>query len=238
MELDKTLQKITDDLRGLHGDKLEAVLVYGSAARGDYSKQYSDINLIVVVKDPVLEELEKASELAKKWVKAGNPPPLYWTREGMERSVDVFPLEFLDIRETHRTLFGSAGLNEMDIPLHHARRQCERELKTGVLHLREQYLLTGGKVRDTVTLLIKSASNFFALFRGILRILGDKPPTDNHELVKLISAKLEVSREPFEKLVDLKAGAIKAKDMDLRSLFHDYYAEVESVSEYVDRMEN
>lgn len=47
-QLDKILTAITNDSRETFGDKLEAVILYGSYARGDYDED-SDIDVMVLV---------------------------------------------------------------------------------------------------------------------------------------------------------------------------------------------
>ena len=63
-------------LREAFGERLISVVLYGSAARGDYREGVSNINLLVVVRDAGAATLRLGSALAREWAEAGNPPPL------------------------------------------------------------------------------------------------------------------------------------------------------------------
>lgn len=55
--LNEILKKYADDVRGLYGDGLKAIILYGSYARGDFSPN-SDIDIMILV-DLTDEEIKK-----------------------------------------------------------------------------------------------------------------------------------------------------------------------------------
>ena len=66
----------------------------------------SNYNVLLVVDGLGVAELNALSKPALQWAKAGNRPPLLFTRGQLKASADVFPIELLDMRQSHRVLFG------------------------------------------------------------------------------------------------------------------------------------
>src|SRR5262245_14258260 len=146
----KTLETLSDDARGrliplarslgeAFGADLVSVALYGSAARGDETSG-SDLNVVVVVKDLSLESLERATPVTRTWQASGNRPLLFFSPEWIERSGDVFPLEFSDMRQWHVILQGADPFASFEPSHESLRAQCESELKTKLIHLRTGYL--------------------------------------------------------------------------------------------------
>ena len=61
----KLMKELKEGLVRIYGDKLKAVYLYGSYARGDY-RQGSDVDVMILLSDykSYWEELERSTELA------------------------------------------------------------------------------------------------------------------------------------------------------------------------------
>ncbi|OGO75672.1 MAG: hypothetical protein A3K45_05530 [Chloroflexi bacterium RIFOXYC12_FULL_59_14] len=61
----KLMQELKEGLVRIYGDKLKAVYLYGSYARGDY-RQGSDVDVMILLSDykSYWEELERSTDLA------------------------------------------------------------------------------------------------------------------------------------------------------------------------------
>src|SRR4029453_14644449 len=91
-------EAFTKRLAGAYGDALVAVVLYGSAARGDYRPGVSDLNLLVILRTGGGGPRRRGSPLAQEWAAAGNPPPLVLGEEEWRESADVFAIEYSDMR--------------------------------------------------------------------------------------------------------------------------------------------
>ena len=80
--------------------------------------------------------LQKLSKAVVPWVKQGNPPPLFLTREHLSDFVSVFPLEIHDIQSNHQVLFGSDPVSRLRISKNHLRMELNHEFQGKLLHLR------------------------------------------------------------------------------------------------------
>ena len=61
----KLMKELKEGLAQIYGDKLKAVYLYGSYARGDY-RQGSDVDVMILLKDykSYWEEIQRSSQLA------------------------------------------------------------------------------------------------------------------------------------------------------------------------------
>ena len=84
---------IIDDYKGLFGDDLVSIILYGSAAGRDYRPGKSDINFMIVLSEEGIERLDLAFKVVETWQKRKVAIPLFLTELYVESSLDVFPIE-------------------------------------------------------------------------------------------------------------------------------------------------
>jgi predicted nucleotidyltransferase len=102
-----TVEQWVEKLKNALGENLLSVVLFGSSASGDHAGALSDTNLLVVASHLGLEDLQAVAEVAAPWLKQGNPPPVLLTKDEIQRSADVFPVEFSDLEDVRQVLFGS-----------------------------------------------------------------------------------------------------------------------------------
>jgi predicted nucleotidyltransferase len=228
-----TPQQLTEQLRAACGSRLRSVVLYGSAAAGDYTGKRSNYNVLVVLDRIGLDELKALAPTTRTWVKAGNPPPLLFTHDRLRKSADVFPIEIADIKSSHETLFGENLLG--DVPVHdeNLRWQLESELKGALIALRERYLLTGGKPREVTELLIESLSTILVLFRAALRLYQSEVPSHKMDALAALTRHVPFDARPFETIAELKEGR-KPAGVVPDELFVSYLQTTETVVDAVD----
>ncbi|HEY5311985.1 MAG TPA: hypothetical protein VIK18_05675, partial [Pirellulales bacterium] len=93
-------------------------------------------------------ELDLLRQLARELPQfQGIAPPLVFTPAYIRDSIDTFPLEFLEIQQQHVTVFGDDCFQPLVFEAKFVRLQCERELKSMVLALRQAVLSSAGDQR-------------------------------------------------------------------------------------------
>ncbi|RZP28708.1 hypothetical protein EVA25_02740 [bacterium] len=229
------LVKLLKGLKTVVSEDLVSVVLYGSAARGEYEKASSDLNVLIVVENLSPATLKVLSGPITKWVRGGQPSPRLLAPSIIRDSADVFPIEFLDLRAAHQVLYGADPFESLDIHVHHLRIQCERELREKMMRLREAYLEVHNSERKLKRLLTDSYSTFVALFRGCLHLHGDAVPAHHDEVVDMFTALAELDRVPFDEVARLKHGQPVSKKSD--ELFVHYYEELTKAVSRVDRFE-
>ena len=234
-DLEETLRSFTEDIRGLYGDTLLAVVLYGSAASGEYVRGKSNINSLILLKEVTPQELKKCAKHLQKWRKNGIVTPLFVDPAYVNSSIDVFPIEFLDMKQRYRLLYGQDFLRDLELNFTHLRFQCEQELKGKMLRLRQLYIEGTQSSQDLTRLLVKSLSSFIVLFRALLHLRRLPAPQSSDEvLTGLTQAGLRA--EAMKKVYDLKRSNAKTSPIELESLFADYLKEIQAAIESVDKM--
>lgn len=231
-------EKFARRLADAYGDSLRAVVLYGSAARGDYREGSSDLNLLVVLDELDAAALHRGSPLAREWVAARNPPPLMFSESEWRSSADVFPIEYTDIRDAHVVLLGEDPFAGLRIDWEHLRLQCEHELKGKKIQLREGYMISADVPEDLGKLLIHSFPTFLTLFRTALRLAGDPVPREPGAVLDALAARVGFDPEPLRAILQARAGGTNLLPSADDPIVSGYLAAVTGTGEWLDGLES
>ena len=216
------------------GDGLESVLLYGSAARGDYVADRSDINVLVLVRDASPGALRPAGEALAEWVRAGETPPLVLSDDEWRRSSDVFAMEIEDMRGGHRVLHGQDPLDGVTTTRDDLRRELEREVVGTLLHLRAAHAAAATEAKALEALLTSSVGQVMTLCRGLLRLHGEEPTADRAALVARAAALAGFESDGLEWAVATVGGRRPRPLASHDVLAGAYLAAVERLARHVD----
>jgi len=231
----KIAEGFAADLKKVFGEDLQAVLLVGSAARGDFVPGKSDVNTLVILSPPGLEGLEKAHPVLKTWMRQNLAVPHFMTADSLSRSLDSYPLEFLDFKTFHRVISGSDPLTDIPIPHLPLRLQIEREARGKLLLLQQALALHAGREKELEVILRRALPAFAAIFQGILELQGRPIPTARAGLFAEAETLAGLSAEVFQKIAHLRAGrAPKPKAGEVRTLFKNLLREVDRLVAWVD----
>ncbi len=236
-EAEKRFTPFLDELLGTSREKIHSVQVTGSALTTDYNPKKSDINSVVVLKEMDLKFLEILAPLGKKYGKKGVAAPLIMTPGYIETSLDVFPVEFMNIRWIHKTLFGEDHFTAIEVKLSDLRQQCERELKVRLIGMRQSYLSASGDRRILTENFLQTFSGYIPLFRATLLLLGEDPPIEMAAVLTALASKTGQSTEVFQKVLQARREKTKFYMDDLNLLFEDYYNAIEALGKIIDAIE-
>ena len=228
-----------DDLKATHGKNLASVILYGSAAAGDFVPRQSDYNLLIALHRITPKDLRNANACIREWSKFGNSTPVYFTVSELQNAADVFPIEFHNMERARKVLYGDDVLANLDISDKYLRHQTEYELRSKLMKLRRSYISASTSVGSLINLMAESLSSFAALFRAVLLIHGFEPPVTKHEIVALTAENLKIDGRPFVEIFNIRENNF-AKTLDeisANQLFADYLEQIENVIEAVDKLE-
>ena len=226
-----------DNVLKPHGEKIHSIHLFGSAVTQDYDSKISDINSVVVLHKMDLKFLELLAPVGKKYGKKGVAAPLIMTPNYIHKSLDVFPIEFLNMKLFHQTVFGEDIFRDLDIEISDLRHQCERELKVKLIGLRQGYISAAGDKHILARGFIDSISGYVPLFKGIIFLLGKKVPRNNSETLSVLEAASGVSTHVFKRVLDYKRQKAKPSIDQLNTVFEDYYRAIEKLGEITDALE-
>jgi hypothetical protein len=231
-----TLDELVTQLRAAYGDDLHSVVLYGSAAAGEHIPKRSDYNVLVIAKSLSAEKLRAAAAVGAAWSASGSPPPMTLTLEEWRASSDIFAMEYADILERHKVLYGEAPFGGVTVSRSDLRLQVEREAMGKLLQFRQGVLAAGNDGRKQIDLLEASLSTMMVVFRGAARVAGDDPPLDNEALVASIAAKAGFDATPFTRVVRHVRGAEKLNARDVAPVIDGYLDGLQRLVSYVDRI--
>lgn len=184
LSTDAKLTELVKRLREFASTNLECVILFGSAARGDFREGHSDLNIVCILKSLTVEELGRLTGVVKWWcVDQKEPAPLFFTHEELRQAADVFAIEILDMKQGRRVLYGEDLVAGIEVPMNLHRLQIERDLRTVLLKLRQHYLRAPGNAHELAPVLRKSFSGVLTLLRHTLIAFGETPPVHAKEIV-------------------------------------------------------
>ncbi len=199
------LAELVKRLKEFAAANLECVILYGSAARGDFREGHSDLNVVCILHSLSVEELGRIAHVVKWWcVEQKEPAPLFFTEDELKHSADVFAIEILDMKRGRRVLYGADLIAKIEVPMNLHRVQIEHDLRTTVLKLRQHYLRAPGDSNELAPVLRKSFSGVLTLLRHVVIAFGEEPPVAAHDIVARAAALTGSNLTAFAPLLKLR----------------------------------
>ncbi len=159
--------------------------------------------------------------------------PLLLTKEELLDGADVFPIEFLNIKQHHKILDGEDLLQDIVISKAHLRHQLEFEFRSKLLHLRGEYLRFKGKDIERLAL---AAVPVLAPIVGSLLYLKDLPPSSPGDMWGAVSDAYDVDTVVLREIYDIRRGNVKFKK-DKEQYIRDIIKVLSDLGEIVDEFE-
>jgi hypothetical protein len=227
------LDELVTRLRAAATENLEAVALYGSAAGDEFDPDFSDLNVLCLVKTLDAAVLKALGPTLRWWREQGQPNVMLFSIAELQAAADVFAIELFDIKARHRVLFGPDVFQAFAVPMSLHRTQVERELRQNTIKLRQGYVHASGDAKAVLRLMGGSVSTFLTLFRHALIAFGDDPPLQRTDTVRLAGAMFGFDPAPFEQVLLLREQ--KKEPADIEGLFAQYLGIIEQVTNEVDR---
>ena len=232
-----TVEQFAAEVSRALGDRLVALLLYGSWARGTHVPDRSDVNTLLIcdtVDDALFTALAPAM---REWTRAGRTAPLILTEREWRESADAFPIEYEDMRAAHRLLAGRDPWPGIQIDRGHLRRQLEHELMGKLVRLRQAYAALRADPKQLARVVVGSAGGFFTMLRAVLRLAGRPAPTSPAELVRSGGGLIGFPADGLAPLVQHAMGGPIPRLGKSDPLATAYLAAVAATAAYVNRLE-
>lgn len=231
---EQIFSEVAHDYQSLFGDQLIAIILYGSAARGEYVYKKSDINFLIVLSESGIRNLRRALPLVAQWKKRNVSTPLILTQDYIRSALDVFPIEFLTMKLHHQLVYGTDILASIEINLEHLRLQCERELRGKLIYLREGFLNSNGRTTLIKQLISQSLPAFASIFTGLLYLKNIDVPSSRRELFNKVAENFDLDAKLFEQLIDQSYR--KFNRVELFDLMDAYIIQIAKLINLVDQL--
>jgi hypothetical protein len=236
-----SLDRVRRELHEVYGEALRAVALTGEAAGAAYRPGRSPLELAVLLEAVTPEALRRLRPRLGGWARQRVVTPLLLDPRWLAGSRDVFPIEFLALREHHVLLHGAEDpFTELPVNREHLRLEVERQLRGKLLHLWEAYLETRGSRRRLRALLLAAAPGFVWILRGALQLAdagGAALPGGavSETLFGEVERRFGVSLPVLRRLERARRGAETLPAAELDALFDDLLEEVRGLLGRIDR---
>ncbi len=220
----KPLREYAELIRELAAASAKGLTLFGAIVAGSFDASRQTARSVLVLDSVDLSILRRLAEHGGKLGKASIAAPLIMTPEYVKTSLDTFPLEFLEIKQQHVTIFGDDYFEELSLTDAHVRLQCERELKAVLIGLRQGLLAAAGREKFIGAMEMDAGEGLMRTLRGMLWLKGQKESKRAADVI------VEV-----EKIADRKLPGISiALDPTARhgwAEFENLYHDVEALGE-------
>ena len=221
-ETQKLLHAYVKDVKTLFAERLEGVLLYGSAVRGEFLPGRSNLNLLLLVSSYDQALLKGYSAIHRRWSKEQIVAPLFLTETELRSSASIFPLEYLEIQEQHRVLGGRDPFVGFRIEVHRLGAEVQQGLMGAVLRLRQRYVEGNATDEAALILLPLSITSLLPLLRGVQRMQGRAVAYQSDAVIKDVAEQLKLDLQGLHDALLLKRGLITPGPKEIPRLFERY----------------
>jgi len=218
------------------GAEFLAAYVTGSALHQGFDERRSRVNVLLVSRSLNLDVLDAVRERLPEDRKPPHFHPLFVTPQQIEKSLDVFPIEWIDIRENHLLIEGQDVLGSVEVPRGNLRLQLEHDLRARLVSLRQSYIANPRHPEELGAVLRASASGFATLCRTLLRLRGESPPADAAKVIERVADVFGLSAEGLLAAHLVRYGEHHHKGHELQGFYRRFLIEVERLVNAIDEM--
>jgi hypothetical protein len=230
------LKELVTKLERAYQDRLLSVILYGSGASADHHSKFSDLNVLCVLKQITPRELGESEPIFRWWSEHKHPSPLLMSEEEVHNAADCFPIEYHDMKDRRKMLYGPDVIADVHIDSKYYRAQLEHELRSKLFRLRQQAASVLSDPEKLFALCVDSVSTFCMLARHALIVAGH-PKADRRAVVKQLGATLQMDVTPFDILLDIREDKSGVDPGDPGELFAQYLDCIRRLVEFVDTLE-
>lgn len=200
-EAEDALQCSVEKLKTSLRENLHACILYGSAVRGGFIPEVSDLNLLLILNHSTPEAHEAIAEALCGPVRI---EPFILGREGLERSFQAFAMKFRSIRRNYRVLHGADPFKDFKVDEQLLKFLCEQALRNLRLRLTHAFVVVGRDPKRYTRYLVHSLPNLFADLSEVLRSANVEVPKDHSSRIPVLEKHFGVNAAVLSDLLELK----------------------------------
>jgi hypothetical protein len=218
------------------GDNLQSITVVGSCLTEDFRPDSSDINTVLVLGKQTLASLNAVASLAKPMSRKKISPPLLMTQSYIERSRDVFGVEFLDFQLAHETIMGDDPFACLKFDKKDVRLQCERELKAMLIRIRQGYIAAAANKKLVRDILISTARGMAPLLRAMLWLKDIDRTARAEPTFGKATGEFLINTDSLKMATKWRHEKIRLSETEIENAFESVYSAVEQLAGMVDKL--
>ncbi len=218
------------------GEHFLSAYITGGALNEGFDPSARHVNVLVVTRELPLSLLDPVAAAVPVSNKPPHIDPLFMTMQQAQRSLDVFPIEWLDLKERHWRLEGVDLFDTLEVPQTYLRLQVEQELRGKHLRLAQEYLTGAAHPERLHASLARLASGFHTLFRSLIRLHGEAPPASLERVIERVAEIHDLDAHALMGAHRLRAQRKHPGADETRATFKAFLAQVEQLTSAVDAL--
>lgn len=234
--MERTFHELVSRLSATERENLVSVIVYGSAIGIPGNARKSDYQLLIITRQMTASDLWHVRSALQWWTGQGYALPVFFTASEFKASLDVFPIEFRQMKRAYKVLHGEDLLAGVEVSQVNLRHETEFELRGKLLRLRSLSIQAGGSASDLTKLMTDSIVSFVRFLRPMLELLGEEPPLGRLATVKRIGEHLKIDTSPLVRVLNLRDEPKDLMEIEAQDLFASYLNCLTHIVEAVDKL--
>lgn len=230
------LTELVNRLQSSLNDNLLSAIAFGSALVSPEHAKKTDYQVMILADRLGADELRMLRPVLTWWSAQGFAAPVLFTSSEFMNSLDVFPIEFRQMKRAYRLLAGRDVLAEAEISPDSLRWQTEHELRGKMIRLRSLYSSASASPAGLLRLMTESIVSFIRLMRPLLELRGQEAPVDRLAAVQRTGILFGVDTAPLERILRLREEPVDLLEVEVQDLFASYLRVLTHLIEAVDKM--
>lgn len=219
----RLLRSYVKDVAQAYGEQLDAILLFGSAVRGEFLPGRSNLNILLFLRSYDVALLKAYTGVHKKWSNDQVVVPLFLTKADLQASALVFPLEYQDIQDCHRLLWGQDPFIGFKVDPRYLAGEVLQSLRGNLVRMRQR-LVEGDTTEESMMLLLPlSITAVLPVLRAVQRLLGRPVLSHGEPLVQDLADCLAIDLTGLSEALSIKRGHISPGHKEIPRVMDRYF---------------
>ena len=189
------LEKFVSEIIESYQKDLLSISVFGSSVSGDYVEDQSDLNLLIIYSELDIDDLQKVSDLAQRWLKKRKFAPRFLSKRNLLDSSKYFQIDWMEIRDTSVLIYGENILSQLPVSLSDMKWQLSHEIKRMRMRIKQQFWRASDDEKIITKILVQRVSSIVHFMRVYLFLNTKKtPPIAINEIIDLSEGSLHFDK--------------------------------------------
>jgi hypothetical protein len=229
----RMLDRLVERLREAAGENLLGVAVYGTPAKNRAASGAAETNVLVVLADAVLTALLPIAPILTSAQRQSQVASFVATPAELRSDAELFPARLLELRLTHRVLYGDVHLERLQIAPPSLRFAALQELRGVELRLRHRILDRGATPDQLWAGIVQGLPRLLAIVEMVAHAGGAPPACPRPELLRTAAEALHIQPDALEKMALLRGLARRPDDATVREHLAEYLALLTELIEHL-----
>lgn len=236
--MDKKIEEFKNEILNIHNKNIIAIYVYGSyVSKTNFILKKSDINILIIFDTLNFNMLNLILPITHKYKKKYNISILPLTQNYILESIDIFPVEFLDIQLNRKIIYGSDIIKTLEFTKDLIRLECEQQIKGTIIKLQGYFLEYGAEYKNLLSLITNSFKSLIPVFRSIIYLNCININDNNIEMISQLEKISVYEYSTFKFVIKLISGLEKLDKNKIFLFFENYLNQLSIISDFVNRLE-